>query len=133
MKVLTVFRQELRHGGVGLLFCSVGLVFKDSGSVPHFSFYVSSCLVPGAAWARCLEQVFPNYGRVRSSGPKDTAGGSWIDSQKDFWSSWLENAWKAASRALAVKHVIEYLVIFASMWKISHICVTVCLDSHLLS
>lgn len=52
---------------------------------------------------------------------------------KDFWSSGLEDAWKAASRALAVKDVTEYLVIFVLMWKISHIYVTVCLDSHLFS
>lgn len=49
----------LRHGGVELLFCSVGLVFKDSGSVPHSSLYVSSCLVPGAAWARWPGASFP--------------------------------------------------------------------------
>lgn len=71
--------------------------------------------------------------RSWSSGPKNTAGGSRVDSQKDFWSSWLEDAWKAASWTLAVKDVIEYLVIFVLMWKIRHIYVTVCLDSHLFS
>lgn len=106
MDVLTVFRRALSCSGVELLFCSVGVVFRDLGSIPKFSFYVSCRLVSGAAWARCLEQVCSNYGLV--PGPW-TIRHNWMamgGSQQGFQSSCLEGTWKEARRTLTVKHVI---------------------------